>query len=117
MRWVGKHGGREFNTRADALLPVTTVTKNVTLEKPQIMKSSDTMQTLKTTIKLQSTCIPLMNNEIHIQNQVLAYEEIKNMYRVKMFNLRQHQIKRIKKIADVNNNFMSIATTSKCTET
>ena len=27
-----------------------------------------------------------------------------------MLNLRQHQMKRIKKITDVNNNFMSIAT-------
>ena len=59
-------------------------------------------------------CIPLMNSEIHIQNQVLSNEEMKNMYRMKMLNLRQHQMKRIKKITDVNNNFMSIATISKC---
>ena len=38
-----------------------------------------------------------MNNEIHVQNQVMSNEEIKKMYRVKMLNLRQHQMKRIKK--------------------
>ena len=59
--------------------------------------------------------IPLMNSEIHIQNQVLSNEEMKNMYRMKMLNLWQHQMKRIKKITDINNNFMSIATISKCT--
>ena len=59
--------------------------------------------------------IPLMNNEIHIQNHVLSNEEIKKMYRVNFLNLRQHQMKRVKKITDVNNNFMSIATISKNT--
>ena len=61
-------------------------------------------------------CIPLLNNEIHIQNQVLSNEEIRKMYRMKMLNLRQHQMIRIKKKTDVNNNFTSnIATISKCT--
>ena len=32
------------------------------------------------------------------------------MYRVKMLNLPQHQMKRIKKLTDVSNNFMSLAT-------
>ena len=40
------------------------------------MKSSDTMQTLKTTLKLQSMCIPLMN-KMYIQNQVLSNEKKK----------------------------------------
>ena len=60
-------------------------------------------------------CIPLTNNEIHIQNQVLSNEEIKNMHRVKILNLRQRQMIRIKRKTDVNNNFRSIATSSKCT--